>query len=518
MLKRLRWQLTSLYLLVALGLIALVGFGSYTLIRTYFQTTTDQAIQYKMATLFQSYSLPIPEELAQVQQSWLGDQGKTQNVATLPPVVAAVAETPMPLPTSSAQQREATRVVKAQNVNSGSNEAEESEEENDHGVVSSQVGQTVKTTPAVTAPTSQQALSDIEEHESSPDDAYDARLAPIFVLPVNAQGNLIANSQAPNPAPIAVDNQAASAALKNGTDWRTITMSDGTRVRLLSYRTSSSSGPVVLQVGRLLGDQDRLLNQYLTGLLMMAGAASILLGLGSWWLSGRSLGPAQRAWDQQHAFIANASHELRTPLTLIQATTEIGLRARPEEEQAGVLQDILDETGYMNQLVDDLLLLSRLDTRRLQLKRQVINLAELLQDVHNLAEKIAQPRQIAVQLGSTAGSIWGDPVRMRQVLLILIDNAIRFSPPGSAIRLETQAQGKYWNILVIDHGRGIPAKDLPHLFERFYQVQQSGDDMSRNSGLGLSIAKGLVEAQGGTIRLESQPDQGTRATLILPSA
>jgi signal transduction histidine kinase len=240
--------------------------------------------------------------------------------------------------------------------------------------------------------------------------------------------------------------------------------------------------------------------------------------LGSWWLSGRSLGPAQRAWDQQHAFIANASHELRTPLTLIQATTEIGLRARPEEEQAEVLQDILDETGYMNQLVDDLLLLSRLDTRRLQLKRQVINLAELLQDVYNLAEKIAQPRQVAVQLGSTAGSIWGDPVRMRQVLLILIDNAIRFSPPGSAIRLETQAQGKYWNILVIDHGRGIPAKDLPHLFERFYQVQQSGDDMSRNSGLGLSIAKGLVEAQGGTIRLESQPDQGTRATLILPSA
>lgn len=137
-------------------------------------------------------------------------------------------------------------------------------------------------------------------------------------------------------------------------------MSNDVRVRLLTYETGLNV-PVVIQVGRQLSDQDRVLDQYLTGLLILGSIASLLLAFVSWWLAGRSLVPAQKAFDQQQNFVSNASHELRTPLTLMRATAEFGLRTQPAQEQGQVLQDIINETDYMNYLVDDLLLLSRLD-------------------------------------------------------------------------------------------------------------------------------------------------------------
>jgi len=124
-------------------------------------------------------------------------------------------------------------------------------------------------------------------------------------------------------APDITDEGAIRSALQNGYDWRTVRMGDGPRVRLLTYRTSGTGAPPVIQVGRLLHDQDRVLSQFLMGLLIVGGSISILLGVTSWWLSGRSLRPAQRAWEQQQVFVSNASHELRTPLTLIRATADL---------------------------------------------------------------------------------------------------------------------------------------------------------------------------------------------------
>jgi signal transduction histidine kinase len=274
---------------------------------------------------------------------------------------------------------------------------------------------------------------------------------------------------------------------------------------------------LILQMGRLLADQERVLKQFLVGLLLLGSIGIFVLGLGSWWLSGRSISPAQKAWDQQQVFISNASHELRTPLTLMHASAEVGLRSQPNDEQKEILQDILGETDYMSRLVDDLLLLSRLDSRRLKLERERVSMPDLLQEVANQAEKLGAGKSIHLQLGQTNGIVWGDRARLRQVLLILLDNAIRFTPAGGFIRLETAPHAKTCLIMVTDNGAGIPPQHLPHIFERFYQVAPTAET-SRSNGLGLSIAKGIIEAQGGRISIESNVSRGTRVTIVMPAA
>ncbi len=151
------------------------------------------------------------------------------------------------------------------------------------------------------------------------------------------------NSFAP---PLVADAEAVAAAQARGSDWRTVRLKNGARVRLLTYHLDVSDGPAVLQVGRTLTDQDRLLNQLLVGLLGLGGIGAVLLGAASWWLAGRSLIPAQQAWERQQAFVANASHELRTPLTLMRASAEVAQRGLPEtDDRRALLGDVLQESA-----------------------------------------------------------------------------------------------------------------------------------------------------------------------------
>jgi signal transduction histidine kinase len=470
MLRNLRFQLTFLYILVALGLVALTGFGSYSLLKYYFQRETDLALQYKMATQLRGYGLIPPPELIQAEQDWQAVNPR------LPRKSQVTQPTIIPAPVG----------------------AEDDQGEED--------GSEVQT--AVVQP---------EQSENEAEDSYNGQLASIYVLPLDANGQIINNTKLARP-PFTQDEEASQAAITSGHDLRTINLTNGTRVRLLTYHVSNPGSPTLLQLGRTLIDQDRVLKQFLVGLLFLGSASSVLLGLGSWYLSGRSLGPAQRAWDQQQAFVSNASHELRTPLTLIKASAEVGLRSQPSSEQRELWQDILGESDYMSRLVDDLLLLSRLDTHRLQLVREPVSLPELFQEMAHLAEKLVGEKKINLEVGIAKGVIWADRTRMRQVLLILIDNALRFTPIGGTIRLETVAKRKTHQIIVSDNGSGIPPEHLPHLFERFYQANPSGEAMNRSNGLGLSIAKGIIAAQGGVIHVESWVGKGTRVVLELPAS
>lgn len=453
MLRTLRLKLTLLYFVFALGLAVLLGAGSYLMLSYYFQQSTDLALQYKMATEFRLLGLTLPQSLAQSEQVWL-------------------ANNPRPVATSTAAPS------------------------------------TIPVAPGKT---------DSNDGESSHDEGEsDGELAPIFVAPLDSNGTDLTASQ---KAPVTkiIDMAASAAAIKNGVDLRTITMSNHVRVRLLTYETGLNV-PVVIQVGRQLSDQDRVLDQYLTGLLILGSIASLLLACVSWWLAGRSLGPAQKAFDQQQNFVSNASHELRTPLTLMRATAEIGLRAHPPQEQGQILQDIINETDYMNHLVDDLLLLSRLDAQRLQLAREVIPVSDLIAETIRQMEKLGQDKGITLSMDAIKGNITGDRARVRQVLLILLDNALRFTPAGGTIRLSSQPSGKFIEIVVSDNGPGIPPQHLPHLFERFYQVRTNATNDSRSNGLGLSIAKGLIEAQRGSIHIKSTAGKGTHVHLLLPAA
>jgi signal transduction histidine kinase len=514
MLRKLRVQLTLFYFLAALAIVVLVGGISYSLLRFYLYDATDDAMEVKMALIMRQYELSLPEEIAQAEQNWLENKGQSQPpftpTSTFTPTPTSTftptpTSTPTPVQAAAFESEEEDDDDESELAEHKSNPIEYSESEDDGDDEENDERELVEHT-----------VKSIEYSESE-EEIYDEELAPVFVLPLNANNELIAVVNLP-VAPITQDKSAAQAALMNGSDLRTIRLEDGSRARLLTYRVAVLDGPATLQVGRLLRDQDRVLNQYLIGLLILSGVSTAVLGLGSWWLSGRSLGPAQQAWNHQQAFVSNASHELRTPLTLIRATADYARRQHPKTESSEHLQDILQECDYMNSLVDDLLMLSRLDSQRLELKNEVVDLALLLKDIKEQFSKLTYSKDITLVMDHAEGVILGDPIRLRQVLLILLDNAFRFTPLNGSIHLATQKKGKRHQILIRDNGVGISPEHLPHIFERFYQVNNKGIDDSRNNGLGLSIAKGLVEAQGGTIMLQSQVDKGTEVIISLRTA
>jgi signal transduction histidine kinase len=495
------------------------------LIQHYFQQSTDLALQYKMAGEFRSFNIPLPTELAKVESEWLADHPR--EITILPATPTSIpSTTPEPTPViidrSSGEFDNRNQANKNQNGNEsqtedeGQNEKESQSEKEGQNQNGDEKGGGESLTGIIIRTGAPQP--GVSTEDSGFEEQYDSDLASIFVIPLDAQGKPIPSVDQAS-LPIRQDSAASMSAMLAGYDWRTIRLNDGTRARLLTYRLSDGSkAPAILQMGRLLSDQDRFMKQFLTGLFVFGAVAALFLGMASWWLAGRSLGPAQKAWDQQQLFIANASHELRAPLTLLRATAEFALRERAPKEQRKALQEILKECDYMNSLVEDLLLLSRLDNQHLKISRKVVPLGEMLTDISQLAEKLCQEKKVSLYLDGAGGAVWGDPNRLRQILLILLDNSLRFTPPGGAIHLNARIKGQQVVISVTDNGRGIAARHLPHLFDRFYQVHVSGNDDNRGNGLGLSIAKALVEAQNGSIHIHSLLGQGTQVSFSLPAA
>lgn len=368
----------------------------------------------------------------------------------------------------------------------------------------------------------ERAHEEDSEHSGTPERivTYDSELAAIFVTYLTADGQSLV--ELPNVPPIAPDVTAVSAAVAHGSDWRTVWQTNGHRIRLLTYRLTAADADheVIIQMGRSLADQDNILRQLVLGLLALGGVAVVLMGAGSWWLAGRSLATAQQAWDRQQAFVANASHELRTPLTILRASAEVAQRALPKDETKirPLLNDVLGETDHMSTLVEDLLLLSRLDAGRLQMEPHAVVLPELLVDMQRQMGRVAEARGVRLMVDEARGAAWSDPTRLRQVLLIVLDNALRHTPSGGVIQMAAHADAKHAYVTISDSGAGIPSEHLPRVFDRFYRADSAHSQDTGGAGLGLAIAKGLIEAQKGHIGLESAPGKGTRVTITLPAS
>jgi signal transduction histidine kinase len=183
-----------------------------------------------------------------------------------------------------------------------------------------------------------------------------------------------------------------------------------------------------------------------------------------------------------------------------------------------LLVDILNECDQVSRLVKDLLMLSRLDTGSLTLARERVIPAEIYKEVYRQFKRLTEERGINLEIGQAVGTAWGDAVRLRQVILILLDNALRYTPSGGTIRLEAYPQGDQILLTVTDTGSGIPPEHLPHVFDRFYMADSSRSSENQGSGLGLSIAWSIMKAQKGSIKVESQVGQGTRVILMLPKS
>ncbi len=223
----------------------------------------------------------------------------------------------------------------------------------------------------------------------------------------------------------------------------------------------------------------------------------------------------EQALDSQRRFVADASHELRTPLTTIRGNVEL-LRHEPPlaaPERADVLADTTDEIERLIRLVNQLLVLARVDAGR-ALRREPLPLKPLIEDVCRQTKLLAPNR--AIHCASVEARVIADRDALKQVLLSLLDNARLHTPPDATIRVTSEICDARVAISVRDTGAGIAPDALPYIFERFYR-----GDASRSgggTGLGLPIAKELVEAQDGTITVESEPGQGSVFTVTLPQA
>jgi heavy metal sensor kinase len=233
------------------------------------------------------------------------------------------------------------------------------------------------------------------------------------------------------------------------------------------------------------------------------------------------LGRLQAAFDQLRRFTADASHELRTPLTAIRSVGEVALQdQRSPAEYRDVIGSMLEEVDRLTRLAESLLALSRADTGHVQLQREGITLVHLAKEASTVLEVLAEEKRQHIEIEGDASLIVSvDRLIIRQAIVNLLDNAIKYSPAGSRILVRIESGGDKQGFLdVIDQGPGIPREHQPYVFDRFYRVDKARTREWGGAGLGLSITRWAVEAHGGDITLKSDEGHGSTFRVSLPLA
>ena len=228
------------------------------------------------------------------------------------------------------------------------------------------------------------------------------------------------------------------------------------------------------------------------------------------------LGRIEELFRVQQEFVADVSHELRSPLTAIQGNLDLlrrGAEQNPEERQVA-LTAIRSESERMQRLVDDLLFLARADAG-VQIQKRPVELDTVLLDVYRHARLVSSG--VKVSLGAEdQAQVMGDPDRLKQLFLNLVDNAIKYTPGGGEVTLSLERDTQWVKVSVADTGVGIPSQDLPRIFDRFYRVDKARSREKGGTGLGLAIVKWIVDAHSGKIEVQSESGKGTKFTVWLP--
>jgi heavy metal sensor kinase len=342
---------------------------------------------------------------------------------------------------------------------------------------------------------------------------------------------------------------------------RVVTIDDVTPpYRVMSGGSRIGGTPVVVQVARseytIWQDLQQLVSILLLGLPIAVAAA----GIGGYILARRALAPVERmaerarsinaerlndrlpvdnpsdelgqlatvfnetltrlesSFDQMRRFTADASHELRTPLTAMRSVGEVGLRGRRDETAyREIIGSMLEEVDRLSNLVDRLLTLSRADTGQSKLAIDIVDLPELAQEIVEQLDVLAEEKSQSIRVHCDAVPRWvGDRMVLRQALLNLVDNAIKYSPVGGQIDVQVSSAATGTIIDVIDTGPGIPAELRPRIFDRFYRVDKARSRENGGTGLGLAIAKWAVEVNGGQLTLDTTEQGGCKFRIILP--
>jgi signal transduction histidine kinase len=352
-----------------------------------------------------------------------------------------------------------------------------------------------------------------------------------YAVAVDADGNNVARGPGDLPPGLPV-RDALAAAVSSGHDLRQTsvqTLDADSRLAIVPIRVvteravSPVAGDVFVQV-----IQDRTAEQQtldaIRAVLVIGGGLVVLvaLGFGTFYAS-RALVPIRESLVQQRAalrrqreFAADASHELRTPLTVIRSSVEHLRRNRTESTASSeALDDIDAEVGNLTALVEDLLLLARSDSGAIGLTRLPIDLGDVAADGAGALVKSAADRDVHLALDPEPVIVVGDHARLRQLTVILVDNAIRHTPRGGGVRVRIRGDRREATLEVDDDGPGIRPEDMPHVFERFWRAPGAA---AGGTGLGLAIARTIVDLHDGRITVTNRPEGGARFIVRLPAA
>jgi two-component system, OmpR family, sensor histidine kinase CiaH len=290
--------------------------------------------------------------------------------------------------------------------------------------------------------------------------------------------------------------------------------------RYIATHVYTDFGQVTIQVIRNVNSEKELLNRLLLIIAIGCGIGVICAIASGYFLAGRSLVPIKKAWKKQQQFVSDASHELRTPLAVIQAKTDLLFRAPSAtiKDKIHDVSTISTESRRLSKLVANLLTLARSDSDQIEMKKQAFRLDELLKEITQHYEEIVSYQGKSIHLDAPESvKFMADKERIHQLIIILLDNAMKYTNEGGKIWLCCQKTSSSIILRVKDNGIGIAEQDIPKIFDRFYQSDKARTE-AEGMGLGLSIAKWIIEKHHGKTKVESILGKGTMIEIIFPRA
>ncbi len=335
----------------------------------------------------------------------------------------------------------------------------------------------------------------------------------------------------------------------------------GRRIRTFSSRIEVRGQPYTVQVAAPVDELYEALERYQFTLLLLAPAVLLIASGGGYWMSRRALAPVDRiirdaqsisgqnlqkrldapmtgdelqrlsetlnqmlerlegAFRRITQFTADASHELRTPVSVIRTTAELALRRpRSASDYEAALRDILAQSERTTELIESLLTLARADAGEYSLQRLRVNVAEAVRESLETGRRLAEAKglEYTATVPQKGIDILGDSQALGRLALILIDNAVKYTPVPGTVQIRLDSDGRCAVLEVRDSGIGIPPEDLPQIFERFYRADPSRGSESGGVGLGLAIARWIVQQHGGEITVESKQGSGSAFRVKLP--
>jgi len=312
--------------------------------------------------------------------------------------------------------------------------------------------------------------------------------------------------------------EATHQAVRSKHGYRNLDAPDGRELRIYAGRFTGTTG--IPYIAAVVADRLELEDEYTSLIETFAAAALaalLLVAGGGYLLIRKSTAPVERSMDQMRRFMADAAHELRTPITILRTRAEVALEQdREAARDAGTLRAVEREAARLGEIVRNLLTLARADAGERPVARLPLYLDDVAAEAVDAVRPLAEQKRVQLEVGAfEEAKITGEPALVRQLLLIVLDNAVKFTEAGGRVRLDVSAENGRAAALVSDTGVGIPAEQLPHVFERFYRGDPARHTAD-GAGLGLAIARWIADAHGARIDIRSAPGTGTRVTIMFP--